>query len=53
MWLQTTTAIERRTLLAGYLGHGLDGFDLMVYSFITSAIGGWAAGVLADRAVET
>jgi MFS family permease len=73
MWLQTTTAIERRTLLAGYLGYGLDGFDFMVYSFIiptllsiwgmskaeagyiasgaliTSAIGGWAAGVLADR----
>ncbi|HEY2144431.1 MAG TPA: MFS transporter [Steroidobacteraceae bacterium] len=73
MWLQTTTAIERRTLLAAYLGYGLDGFDFMVYSFIiptllsvwgmskaeagyiatgaliTSAIGGWAAGVLADR----
>ena len=73
MWLQTTTAIERRTLLAGYFGYGLDGFDFMVYSFIiptllsiwgmskaeagyiasgaliTSAIGGWAAGVLADR----
>jgi MFS family permease len=73
MWLQRTTAIERRTLLAAYLGYGLDGFDFMVYSFIiptllslwgmskaeagyiatgalvTSAIGGWAAGVLADR----
>jgi MFS family permease len=73
MWLQTTSAIERRTLLAAYLGYGLDGFDFMVYSFIiptllmlwgmskaeagyiatgallTSAIGGWAAGVLADR----
>src|ERR1700733_1160395 len=73
MWLQTTTADERRALLATYLGYGLDGFDLMIYSFmiptlltlwgmtnaeagyiasgalITSAIGGWAAGVLADR----
>jgi MFS family permease len=60
-------------LLATYAGYGLDGFDLMIYSFIiptlltlwsmskaqagyiatgalvTSAIGGWAAGVLADR----
>ena len=73
MWLQSTSAIERRALLATYLGYGLDGFDLMIYSFviptlltlwsmskaeagyiasgalITSAIGGWAAGVLADR----
>jgi MFS family permease len=73
MWLQTTTPIERRTLLAAYAGYGLDGFDFMVYSFIiptllslwgmskaeagyiasgaliTSALGGWAAGVLADR----
>ena len=72
MWLQTTTAIERRTLLAGYLGYGLDGFDFMMYSFmiptcfdwgmskseagyiasgalVASAMGGWAAGMLADR----
>lgn len=73
MWLQATTATERRTLLAAYLGYGLDGFDFMVYTFIiptllsvwgmskaeagyiatgalvTSGIGGWAAGVLADR----
>lgn len=73
MWLQTTTASERRALLATYAGYGLDGFDFMIYSFvipsllalwgmskaeagyiasgalITSAIGGWAAGVLADR----
>jgi MFS family permease len=73
MWLQSTTPVERRTLLATYLGYGLDGFDFMIYSFIipslltlwgmskaeagyiasaalvTSAIGGWAAGVLADR----
>jgi MFS family permease len=73
MWLKSTTAIERRTLLAAYAGYGLDGFDFMVYTFIipsllslwgmskaeaayiasgaliTSAVGGWAAGVLADR----
>jgi MFS family permease len=73
MWLQTTTANERRVLLATYAGYGLDGFDFMIYSFIipsllalwgmskaeagyiatgaliTSAVGGWAAGVLADR----
>jgi len=73
MWLQSTSAIERRALLATYAGYGLDGFDLMIYSFIiptlltlwsmskaeagyiasgaliTSAIGGWAAGALADR----
>jgi MFS family permease len=73
MWLQKTTAGERRALLAAYAGYGLDGFDFMIYSFIiptlislwsiskaeagyiasgtliTSAVGGWAAGVLADR----
>jgi MFS family permease len=73
LWLQHTTRSERRALLAGYLGYGLDGFDFMVYTLfipalmlqwgmgkdqagyiasaalVTSAIGGWAAGVLADR----
>ena len=73
MWLQRTTATERRAMLAAYAGYGLDGFDFMVYTFIiptlltlwglskaeagyiasatllTSAIGGWVAGVLADR----
>jgi MFS family permease len=73
MWLQQTTANERRAMLAAYAGYGLDGFDVMVYTFIiptlmtlwgmskaeagyiasatllTSAIGGWGAGVLADR----
>jgi MFS family permease len=73
MWLQHTSGRERRTLLAGFLGYGLDGFDFMIYTFIiptlmaawdmtkaqagyiatgallTSAVGGWAAGVLADR----
>ena len=60
-------------MLAAFAGYGLDGFDVMVYTFIiptlialwgmskaeagyiasatllTSAIGGWGAGVLADR----
>jgi MFS family permease len=73
MWLQSTTATQRRALLAAYGGFGLDGFDFMIYSFIiptllsvwnmskaeagyiasgaliTSAVGGWVAGVLADR----
>jgi MFS family permease len=73
MWLLLTTPRERRTLLAGFLGYGLDGFDFMIYTFLiptllavfrmsnaqagyiaagalaTSAIGGWGAGVLADR----
>jgi MFS family permease len=73
MWLSLTTPRERRTLLAGFLGYGLDGFDFMMYTFLiptllavfrmsnaqagyiaagalaTSAIGGWGAGVLADR----
>ena len=73
MWLQHTSVRQRRTLLAGFLGYGVDGFDFMIYSFViptlltawsmtkaqagliataallTSAAGGWAAGVLADR----
>ena len=73
MWLQETSAPQRRTLLAGFLGYGVDGFDFMIYTFViptlltawsmtraqagniataallTSAIGGWAAGILADR----
>jgi MFS family permease len=73
MWLQSTSASERRALLAAYAGYGLDAFDFMVYSFviptlltlwsmskaqagyiasgalITSAVGGLAAGALADR----
>jgi MFS family permease len=73
MWLKETTPGERRTLLAGFLGYGVDGFDFMIYTFIiptllgawgmtraeagyiatgsliTSAVGGWVAGVLADR----
>jgi MFS family permease len=73
MWLQQVTVAERRTLLAGFLGYGVDGFDFMIYSFIiptllaewnmskaqagyiatgallTSAAGGWLAGILADR----
>jgi len=73
MWLQTTSVSERRAMLAAFAGYGLDGFDVMVYTFIiptlmalwgmsnaqagyigsaallTSAAGGWGAGVLADR----
>jgi MFS family permease len=73
MWLQRLTVSERRAMVAAYAGYGLDGFDVMVYTFIiptlmalwgmskaeagyiasatllTSAIGGWGAGVLADR----
>jgi MFS family permease len=73
MWLIRTTPSERRTLLAGFAGYGLDGFDVMIYTFViptllnawsmtkaeagsiatgmlvTSAIGGWGAGALADR----
>jgi len=73
MWLSRTTPSERRTLVAGFAGYGLDGFDVMIYTFViptllgawsmtkaeagsiatgmlvTSAVGGWGAGVLADR----
>lgn len=73
MWLHDTTVAERRTLLAGFLGYGVDAFDFMIYSFViptliaawslsraqagyiatgallTSALGGWLAGILADR----
>jgi MFS family permease len=73
MWLRQTSINERRAMLAAYAGYGLDGFDVMVYTFIiptlmtlwgmskaeagyiasatlfTSAIGGWGAGILADR----
>jgi MFS family permease len=73
MWLEATSARERRTLLAAFLGYGVDGFDFMIYTFViptlvtawhmtlreagyiatgsllTSAIGGWLAGILADR----
>jgi MFS family permease len=33
-WLSNTSVGERRALAASYLGYGLDGFDLMIYSFI-------------------
>ena len=73
MWLRETSPRERHTLVAAWLGYGLDGFDFMTYTFviptllvlwhmsraqagyiatgalITSAIGGWLAGILADR----
>ena len=34
VWLRETSPSERHTLLAAYLGYGLDGFDFMIYSFI-------------------
>ena len=29
-----TTSRERRVLVAGFLGYGLDGFDFMIYTFV-------------------
>lgn len=73
MWLQQTSGTQRRTLWAGFLGYGVDGFDFMIYTFViptliaewgmtraqagyiatvallTSAVGGWLSGILADR----
>jgi MFS family permease len=73
MWLKDTSVAERRTLLAGFLGYGVDAFDFMIYTLViptllaewrmspaeagsiatgallTSAAGGWLAGILADR----
>lgn len=73
MWLKETNQEERKTLLAAFLGYGVDAFDYMIYTFmiptlialwgmtkaqagyiatgalVTSAIGGWLAGILADR----
>jgi MFS family permease len=34
VWLQHTSVDERRTLLAGCLGYGVDGFDFMIYTFV-------------------
>ncbi len=73
MWLKETNQEERKTLVAAFLGYGVDAFDYMIYTFmiptlivvwgmtksqagyiatgalITSAIGGWLAGILADK----
>ncbi|HZD31499.1 MAG TPA: MFS transporter, partial [Candidatus Angelobacter sp.] len=73
LWLLDLTREERATLIATFGGWGLDGMDVMIYSFviptlmtqwqisqgqagflstvalIVSAIGGWLAGLLADR----
>jgi len=38
MWLHETSTRERRTLLAGFLGYAVDGFDFMVYSFVIPAL---------------
>ena len=73
MWLNETSKVERKTLIAAFAGYGVDAFDYMIYTFliptlivvwsmtkaqagyiatgalVTSAIGGWAAGVLSDK----
>jgi MFS family permease len=72
-WFSDLTPTERSTLLATFGGWGLDGMDVMIYSFVIptliaawhmsraqagmlstvalllSAVGGWLAGLLADR----
>ncbi len=72
-WISELSPPERSTLVATFGGWGLDGMDVMVYSFVipsliaawhistgdagwlataallTSALGGWLAGLLADR----
>lgn len=72
-WLCDLTRQERSTLIATFGGWGLDGMDVMIYSFVipalmeqwqlsrgqagalstgtllVSAVGGWLAGILADR----
>ena len=73
IWISQLTRQERNTLIATFGGWGLDGMDVMVYSFVIpslisawsiskaqagllqtatlliSAVGGWLAGLLADR----
>jgi len=73
LWIFDLTPQERSTLAATFGGWGLDGMDVMVYSFVIptliaawhiskaqagmlgtaalliSALGGWLAGLLADR----
>ncbi len=73
LWILDLTPQERSTLVATFGGWGLDGMDVMVYSFVIptliaawhiskgqagmlgtaalliSALGGWLAGLLADR----
>jgi MFS family permease len=72
-WIFYLTRHERTTLIATFGGWGLDGMDVMIYSFVIptlisiwhiskgqagllstvalliSAVGGWLAGLLADR----
>ena len=72
-WFYDLTPTERSTLFATFGGWGLDGMDVMIYSFViptliaawhmskaqagmlstvallVSAVGGWLAGLLADR----
>ncbi len=73
LWIYDLTRDEISTLLATFGGWGLDGMDVMIYSFVIptliaawhmskaqagllgtvalliSAVGGWLAGLLADR----
>jgi len=73
LWIYDLTPIERSTLIATFGGWGLDGMDVMIYSFViptliaawhmskaqagmlstvallVSSVGGWLAGLLADR----
>lgn len=73
LWIYNLTRNEISTLLATFGGWGLDGMDVMIYSFVIptliaawhmskaqagmlstvalliSAVGGWLAGLLADR----
>ncbi len=72
-WLKQLSAKEKSALIATFGGWGLDGMDVMVYSFVIpsliaawhisksdagwlgtaallmSSLGGWIAGLLADR----
>ena len=42
MWLQQTTVVERRALIATFAGYGVDGFDYMIYTFvIPTLLGLW------------
>src|SRR3974390_456070 len=73
LWIFDLTPDERSTLIATFGGWGLDGMDVMIYSFVIptliaawnmtqaqagllgtvalliSSVGGWLAGLLADR----
>lgn len=72
-WLRAMTGDQLRAFISTFLGWGLDGMDVQIYSFVipalitlwgiskgqagllatvtllASALGGWVAGMLADR----